>query len=321
MPSTRSCHLAVALSVVLSPALAAAPAGAAPSDAQLAAARELFAEAEKDEDAGRWLDALAKLRRVSSVRRTAGVRYHEALCEEHTGQLAIALSDYAAAEAQARSEDAQDVLAPVATQLAELSPRVPRLTIRVIPDVPGTTVTLDGEALTPSLMGGAIPVDPGVHRVEAAAPDLRSAVATVTLQERDTTVLDLKLALVPAARAEPTPVAVTQTGGTRTWALGATIAAVGLAAGGLGAYLAAGSAHDRALGLCPRLVSPTPGACDPERNKVRAWDWVAASAWVAAAVSATIAVFSWTAGSRRAAAHSDVRVLIGAGSIEVGGSF
>jgi hypothetical protein len=321
MPSTRFRPLALSLSVFFSPALAAAPARAAPSDAELATARELFVEAERDEDAGRWIDALEKLRRISWVKQTAGVQYHQALCEEHLGQLATALTDYAAAGAQARSEDAQDVLGPVATRLAELSPRVPRLTIRVIPDVPGTTVTLDGEVLTPSRMSSPIPVDPGVHRVEATATDFSPAVATVTLQERDATVLDLKLARVPNARAEPVQVAVTRKGRSRTWALGATVGAVVLAAGGVGAYLAAGSEHERAKGLCSRLVSTSTTACDSEKNNVRAWDWVAASAWAAAALSATVAVYSWTASTRRAAERGDVQVLLGAGSIGVGGSF
>jgi hypothetical protein len=68
-------------------------------------------------------------------------------------------------------------------------------------------------------------------------------------------------------------------------------------------------------------VSTSTTACDSEKNNVRAWDWVAASAWAAAALSATVAVYSWTASTRRAAERGDVQVLLGAGSIGVGGSF
>jgi hypothetical protein len=99
------------------------------------------------------------------------------------------------------------------------------------------------------------------------------------------------------------------------------VGAVVLAAGGLGAYLAAGSEHERAKGFCSRLVSTSSTACDSEKNNVRAWDWVAASAWAAAALSATVAAYSWTASTRRAADRGEVQVLLGAGSIGVGGSF
>src|SRR5258706_15123609 len=108
------------------PAIAAPP---APSQAQVQAARELFQEAERDEDAKRWAEALEKLRRVAAVRLTPGVRYHIALCEENLGQLVAALADYTLAENQARAENAQDVLRLVGKKLESLRARVPRLTI------------------------------------------------------------------------------------------------------------------------------------------------------------------------------------------------
>ena len=91
-------------------ALVAPAAAAAPTESELRAARQLFAEAEHDEDAGRWPEALEKLRRVEQVKHTAGVRSHVALCEEHLGQLARALDDYASAEAEARADGANDVV-------------------------------------------------------------------------------------------------------------------------------------------------------------------------------------------------------------------
>ncbi|HLK40962.1 MAG TPA: hypothetical protein VKU41_29630, partial [Polyangiaceae bacterium] len=99
-------------------AASARPAVAAGPDPRLVEARALFVEAEHDEDAGRWQDALDKVRRVGEVKRTAGVRFHEALCEEHLGRLTRALTDYTAAEDQARSENAQDVLRPVGKRIA-----------------------------------------------------------------------------------------------------------------------------------------------------------------------------------------------------------
>jgi hypothetical protein len=63
---------------------------AEPTKTELAAARDLFARAERDEDGGRWGDALDKLRRASSVKMTPGIRFHIALCEENLGQLVAA---------------------------------------------------------------------------------------------------------------------------------------------------------------------------------------------------------------------------------------
>ena len=80
----------------------AASADAPPTDAQIAAARDLFLAAERDEDAQRWAEALEKLQRVSVVKLTSGIRYHMALCEEHLGHLVAALRDYKAAANQAR---------------------------------------------------------------------------------------------------------------------------------------------------------------------------------------------------------------------------
>jgi hypothetical protein len=83
-----------ALAALLAVTLLPSPCYAAPAGDQVRAARRLFADAEKDEDASRWADALEKLRRVAQVKLTAGIHYHIALCEEHLGQLATALDQY-----------------------------------------------------------------------------------------------------------------------------------------------------------------------------------------------------------------------------------
>src|ERR1019366_10378211 len=117
---------AIALLIAVGPANAAR-ADPAPTESQLAAARDLFMAAEKDEDAQRWADALDKLTRVSAVKLTSGVRYHTALCEEHLGRLVAALRDYKAAADQAHAEDAADVLRLVDKRVADAPDRLPRL--------------------------------------------------------------------------------------------------------------------------------------------------------------------------------------------------
>lgn len=305
----------------------------------LQAARELFLLAEKQEDAGRWSDALEKLRRVAQVRQTAGVRYHIALCEEHLGQIASALADYTAAETQARVENAQDVLRLVGKELIAASLRAPRVTIRVTPDLPDLQIALDGAPLARERVGVPVPVDPGEHRIEATAPKHTPAHATVTVREQEAVVLDLELApmAVPPGTANGTPpsstpnafgpgetmaapAAGTPPHSAHTGAIASTATAIALAGAGVTAFLIAGSDHSSAVSECAQIPSLSANACDSQRNWVRAWDFAAAGAWLGAASMGAVAVVLWTK------ADSDFRsktvdLRFGPASIGVGGRF
>jgi hypothetical protein len=190
-------------------ALAADPAPA-PTPGQVQAARELFAAASQDEGASRWTDALDKLRRVAQVKLTAGVRYHIAFCEEKLGQIASALAHYTEARDAADREHNKDVLnllkEPVLTLLRA---RVPTLRIVVHPANVDAEVTVDDHRHPPGLWRVAVPIDPGVHRIEAHAPDRDSFAREITLQEGDATVVDVILPTsrpgvpAPTAHAQP----------------------------------------------------------------------------------------------------------------------
>jgi len=349
---------AIAGPAVVCGMLIAARAVAAPSASELQAARELFANAEKDEDAGRWADALDALRRVARVKLTAGVRYHIALCEEHLGQLASALADYQTAQTHAHAENAHDVLRLVGKQVAALSSRVPTLTIHVVPELADEQVRLDGQPLAHAMVGVAMPVNPGVHRIEATAPHRPTSTATITLNERDATVLDVKLgeprsepppaesmataspATSPAGGAASTPAPAPTSPGppagaaamaatpspagappahaSRSGAIVATGAAMVLAGGGVAAYVLAGDAVPGGQRSCLKTLF---GPCAGEKNTVRAWDWVAAGAWVGAATAATIAILLWTKPSHDPALAASAQLLVGPASLGVGGRF
>jgi len=328
------------LAALLGLGLAASSAQAAPADVEVRAARQLFADAEKDEDGGRWADALVKLRRVALVKLTAGIHYHVALCEEHLGQLASALDEYTSAEGQARAENAQDVLRLVGKRIADLGPRVPRLTIRLVPAVIDATVTLDGARLSAAVFGTALPVDPGEHRIEATAPHRPPTSRSVTVRERDMTAIDLQLAepppppapvpIAPRPAAEPAPAsplpppetaAAVPTEPLRTGAVLATAGAVVLVGGGIAAFLAAGSAHTKAVSQCASVVSTASDACDSQKSGVRTWDFVAGSAWLGAAAAGTLAVLLWTRSASPSPSAASAQLLVGPGSIVLGGRF
>jgi hypothetical protein len=303
---------------------ARARASGSPSEADIRAARDLFVHAVEDEDGGRWEAALEKLYRVLAVKDTPGVRYHVALCEERLGKLATAWAEYTVADEKARSEQAHDVLRLTSKKLAELSRRVPHLTVRVTPPEADATLTIDGR---PAPVGDRTPVDPGSHQVEVLPVEGRApTTVAVSVGEGESRTLDVELrpvvaqelppvaAAAPPSRAEASPPAAPPPA--RSEALLETVAAATLAAGGVAAFAVSGAARDQASRDCAQVSSPDPQACDPYRVPVRVWDWVAVGAWTGAGVMATLAIVSW---ARRPEGQS--RVVVGPGSVRVEGSF
>jgi len=332
MPNRPFGRIAAASAFLFSVAHAgAARAEAAPTDAQIRAARDLFIAAEKDEDAQHWGDALEKLQRVAAVKLTSGVRYHTALCEEHLGRLTAALRDYKAAASQARSENAADVLRLVDKRVVDATDRQPHVVVVLVPDAFDATVWLDGEPIAP---GTPVAVDPGSHAIEARATGRAPSSTTVTVQERESPSVQVKLdPLVtapppaPAPAASPPPEAASSVEGTRSSAPGhravaivAVVGAVGLAAGGVGAYLAATSAHSDAIAACAQVVTAETDACDSRRNTVRTWDWVALGAWAGALGAGALATVSFIR-LRHDTAPSAAHLVVGPSTIGLGGTF
>ena len=324
---------AVVVGLALSAAFVrVARADAAPTEAQITAARALFVEAEADEDARRWQDALEKLARVSAIKLTPGVRYHTALCEEHLGQLVAALRDYKAAATQAREENAADVLRLVDKRIAESSARIPQVVLVLVPSLPDAAARIDGQ---PVGAGVPIPVDPGTHHIEVVAPGYTSSARTITLDERASISLELKLDAAsppPAAAPVPSPAPARadatreRTSGSapsrdRTVAIVAAAGALVLAGGGVGAYLAASHEQASSVQTCAQVASNDPNACAPQRNVIRTWDWIAVAAWTGAAGAGALAIVSLASHHHDAASAPPTHVLIGPASVALAGSF
>jgi hypothetical protein len=329
MPPLSFGRLAVAAAIPISLVLAGAASADEATANGLSAARELFHEAENDEDAQRWGDALEKLTRVAKVKLTPGVLYHTALCEEHLGHLVAAMRDYKAAASQAHAEGASDVLRLVDKRIVDSTARISHLVV-VVPGAAGAVVRVDGDTITP---GVAIEADPGPHTLETDAPGCSRSVTSVTLREGEATSLEVKLEPAippPPASVEPVGPPKRQaevSGGdpasrTRTVALVESGAAIALAAGGIGAYLVAGGQHSRSVADCAQVVSPRPGACDSEKNAVRAWDWVAVGAWTGAVAAGALAVLSFERLHHRTARDDrSARIYVTPASVGVEGSF
>jgi hypothetical protein len=297
-------------------ALGATPGGRdAQLDARLAAARTLFMDAEKDEDAERWAQALEKLQRVAEVKMTPGVRFHTALCEEHLGQLVNAVRDYRTAAVEARQDNATDVLRLVDLRVADASARIARLT--VVPSPPDSEVTIDGQTVD---AGAPVEVDPGTHAVTASARGWTPATLQIILQEGE--VRSAEVPLQRIAPVLPPPVVPASTGhaAERDRALGlvAGTAALALVVGGAGAFAMAGAKRDEFARDCAQKVAGSPDACEGDRNTVRAWDGVALGLWAVAAGASAAAVISLVRAGRE---PLGARLVIRPGSAGVEGTF
>jgi tetratricopeptide (TPR) repeat protein len=307
----------------------------ASSEVDLKAARDLFVQAEHDEDDGRWDRALEKLQRVRAVKSTAGVRYHIGLCEAQLGLLATALADYGAAELQAKDENARDVLAAVGAAIAALTARAPRLVVHVTPGGADTVTSVDGVVVTIARLGSAMAVDPGVHTITASEPGHESIHATVTMAEGQVTFVDvvLPLAVPPDLRtslfaadkeaprtAESAP--SRHPAASRTGAIVLSATALFLGAAGAGAYAVAATDHADGLRTC-QVPTTSADQCEREKGPVRIWDWLAAGAWMGATIAATVGVVLWTqptAEARDASARIAVGIM-GPALVGVSGSF
>jgi hypothetical protein len=301
---------------------------ASPAVDEIRTARELYSQAVQDEDAERWEEARDKLNLVAKVKPTAGISYHIALCEEHLGHLATALASYLRAQEEATRTDAQDVLRLVGPQLASLTPRVPHLTFQTEPTLRNPIVTLDGAPVPTGHLDVPLAVDPGLHHVEASAPGRVSANATVEIHEGDAEVF--RVSLVPLANTRSS----TSASAADTSPLGAVpspprlsasssvsgiVAATGagvLTGLGIGAFVAAGSAHTVGVRECAEMTTP----CTSLRQTVRTWDWAALTAWSGAAASATLAAFLW-ARHPTEEGQRGAHLVVGPGSLGVAGSF
>jgi len=322
--------------VLLGLALASAPIAAIavePSKTELAAARDLFSRAERDEDAGRWTDALDKLRRAGTVKMTPGIRFHIALCEEKLGQLVAALADYAAADAAARSEGNKDVLDAIGDPLAALRARVPTITITLAADARGMEVTLDGLPLASGLLGTPVPVDVGPHTVQARAAGKPPFSKAVNAVEKQTATVEVTWAsgaasapaiggapVVPSSAQQLAP--ETSSAPSRplpTAAIATTAVATAIVGFGVASYFIAGGKQSSAETQC---LTELAAACDNLKGGVRTWDALALSAWIAGGAVGALSVYLWTRPVVGASEKpSPAALVVGPGAMGVRGEF
>ena len=208
----RLCAVTVAL-----PALLTQPAHAQDiDDATRAAARKLGSAGLNAFQEHDYATASDKLGKAFHVLQAPSLGLWSARALEKLGKLVEAQERYvkvtrleidggdAEVQKQARTE--------AATDLAALSPRIPSIVVQVEGTSPSeVSVTVDGTALLPDLVGEAWPVDPGPHHVVGThGTERKEADVTVAEGEHPSTVLHFGVgptvaAAGPAAQSvEPT---------------------------------------------------------------------------------------------------------------------
>ncbi len=198
--------------LALTSALAVAPsiAHAQVSDAQRAVARQLFQEGNDLQTAGKYAAALDKFQKAQDAFSAPTNLVRIAECQVSLGRLVEGAETYrtvirtplpvGAPPAFAQSVD------QAKTELAQVDPRVPKLTVQVVPKARrGLRLQLDGQVVPAALVGEALPLDPGTHKIAVFASGYVANEQTVTIAERDTKTLTFRLSPVAGVTIAPAP--------------------------------------------------------------------------------------------------------------------
>ncbi len=206
-------RLFVCLFLAASPLTTFAPrvAHAQVSDADRAAARDLFFEGVKLQNEGKFTDALDRFSRAQRIFSAPTHLLHVAECQIATGQLVEGAETYRtlvrtplpagspAAFTQARDQGA--------AELAQVEPRIPTVKIDVTPqNVANLQVQIDGVAMNTALVGVSRPIDPGAHKIAVFAPGYARQEVPLNIKERETKALPITLSAQGGVVYAPAPV-------------------------------------------------------------------------------------------------------------------
>ncbi|MBI2393066.1 MAG: hypothetical protein HYV09_26010 [Deltaproteobacteria bacterium] len=219
------------------------PLAAAPTEQEQAIAKDLFDKGvklneehkcdEKPLDEARCREARDAFKRAYELTGALGALRNLAYVEKGLGMIASAARSFRdlARKAPLDPKPERRAWADYARKEAdELEPRVPRLTVKVVDDVPGLKITLDGTDLPRAAWNTSIDIDPGKHSVHAEAPGRLPFEGSATLAEKQNKAISVVLFAdskhpsdTQAAPSKTLPIVVT--------AVGAAAVGVGLGLG------------------------------------------------------------------------------------------
>jgi hypothetical protein len=329
---------------LLASQLTAGQVRAEPSAADIKTARRLFSEAEELRASGDCKEAASRLRQAIAIKETPGLRFHLAYCEEHTGALLSARSDYArAAELVAGGVSAPDVESLLDPALKALAERLPTVQVRLPAYASDARVQLDGRDLLATSLGTPLALDPGAHTVLAEAAGYDRFLVEFSVGEGEDRVVDVafrRSSLSTTSAPSPSPLsAEVQTDGGAFGAREAVLigeAALALAGVGVGVAFRfkRASADDDARkldlqlgdsrGACIGAVGAVAADCSALRSKVSDRDQaanVSTGAFIGAGVFAAAAVATFVLWPKHRPAERSVALVPAPGGAVVYGTF
>ncbi len=171
----------------------------------VAAAEALFREGRALMEEGKYAAACPKLAESYEQDPGTGTLLALAMCRERAGQLASAWASYGQVASHSKRDGRADREQAARERMQALEPRLSRLTITVDPEtatLPGVGVKRDGAPVGSGAWGTAMPLDPGEHVIEAAAPGRQTWRTKVTIAaERDAQ--SVRVPALPVAAHEP----------------------------------------------------------------------------------------------------------------------
>jgi hypothetical protein len=175
--------------------------------AETALARTLAVEGVKLAQADRCSEAVDKLERSQKLKHSPIVLSHLGECQVKVGRWVEGSESLRKLLREALPENATPALAAAyesaAATLRDLKPRIPSLKITLdLPPNTDFTVKVDGKEVADSVVGVALPTDPGEHTIEATAPGFLKASSTMKVQPGSAATVALELEKDPAANAQ-----------------------------------------------------------------------------------------------------------------------
>lgn len=224
-------------------ALAAGGTARAQTADEKAQAEVLFEQGKKLMSEQRYSEACTKLSESNKLDSGVGTLLFLGECYRLDGRNASAWATFREAESIAnRTADPRGKIAQGRAQ--ELEPKLSKLVVEVASPAEGLAITRDGAAVSASLYGVEVPVDPGRHVLRAVAPKHEAWETTVDVGKDGAraSVTVPKLARLPEPKAPPTalpappPAGRESAGGTQR-AIGLGVAGLGVVGLGVGTYL------------------------------------------------------------------------------------
>ena len=211
-------------------------------------AEALFQDGKAALDRGAFDEACPRLADSNKLEPLAGTSYFLGDCEEKRGRIATAWAAFL--EARQRMDPADERLALVEERINKLAGRLPKLVVRLAPDIPDSAKMFRGDTeVGRGSIGVSLPVDPGLHVLRVEAEGFEPRAVEINAVEAETVSVTLELGPVvktptAAPKLEPTSPVPLIVGG-----LLAGLGAVGMGAG-IGMGFAASGDYDAAAGEC-----------------------------------------------------------------------